>query len=75
MTNAVFGRLVNASSVCNVPRIKSFALLPAVRHGASIGVAAAALILAGTAVTPATSAEGDKGRCIGANACKGQSAC
>jgi hypothetical protein len=46
-----------------------------VRPGASIALAAAALILAGTVVTPAMAAAGDKGRCIGANACKGQSAC
>jgi hypothetical protein len=46
-----------------------------VRPAASIAFAAAALILAGTTVTPATSAEGAKGRCVGANACKGQSAC
>jgi len=46
-----------------------------VRSGASIALAAAVLIVAGTAVTQAPAAEGDKGRCVGANACKGQGAC
>jgi uncharacterized membrane protein len=50
---------------------------PAFRSGACIATAAAALILAG-AVPAATQADhGDeaKGRCFGANACKGQGAC
>jgi hypothetical protein len=45
-----------------------------VRPGASIALAAAALIFAGTLATPVAAAA-DKGRCMGANACKGQSAC
>ena len=44
------------------------------RSGASIAVAAATLILAG-AVASAPRAEDAKGHCVGANACKGQSAC
>jgi hypothetical protein len=43
--------------------------------GASIAVAVAALIAAASAVATPSYAEGVKGRCIGANACKGQSAC
>jgi hypothetical protein len=47
---------------------------PARRSGACIATGAAILILTGAA--PASShAEEAKGRCIGANACKGQSAC
>jgi hypothetical protein len=46
-----------------------------VKPGVSIALAAAALILAGSVATQAPAAEGDKGRCVGANACKGQSAC
>jgi hypothetical protein len=44
------------------------------RSGACIATAAAALILAG-AVPAATHADEAKGRCFGANACKGQGAC
>ena len=47
---------------------------PSARCGASIAAAAATLILAG-AVAPAVHAEEGKGHCVGANACKGQSAC
>jgi len=46
----------------------------ACRSGASIAAAAATLILAG-AVASAPRAEEVKGHCVGANACKGQSAC
>ncbi len=45
------------------------------RSGASIAAAAAALFLAGAAVAPAAYADEAKGHCVGANACKGQSAC
>ena len=46
-----------------------------VRPGASIALAVAALLLAGGALTPSAFAAGEKGHCVGANACKGQSAC
>jgi hypothetical protein len=46
-----------------------------VRSGASIAAAAAALLLAGAVATPSFAAEDAKGHCVGANACKGQSAC
>jgi hypothetical protein len=42
--------------------------------GASIALAAAALLLAGAVATPVTAA-GEKGHCVGANACKGKSDC
>jgi len=45
-----------------------------VRSGASIAVAVATLILTG-ALAPVPHAEEAKGRCVGANACKGQGAC
>jgi hypothetical protein len=43
--------------------------------GASIAVAVAALIAATSDVATPSHAEGAKGRCIGANACKGKSDC
>ena len=46
-----------------------------IRTGASIAVAAAALILTGAVATPTSAAEGAKGHCVGANACKGKSDC
>ncbi len=48
-----------------------------VNSGAAIAAAAAALLIAGTAVgAPAQmAAEGAKGHCMGANACKGKGAC
>jgi len=46
-----------------------------VRSGASIAVAVATLILTGVALAPVPHAEEAKGRCVGANACKGQGAC
>jgi hypothetical protein len=45
------------------------------RSGATIAAAAATLILTGVALCDASHAEDAKGRCIGANACKGQGAC
>lgn len=45
-----------------------------VRPGTSIALAAAALLLTGAVATPVTAAA-EKGHCVGANACKGQSAC
>ena len=45
------------------------------RSGTSIAAAAATLILTGLALAPASHAEEGKGRCIGANACKGQGSC
>jgi hypothetical protein len=45
------------------------------RSGPSIAMAAAALVLAGAVAPPASAAEGVKGHCVGANACKGKSDC
>jgi hypothetical protein len=45
------------------------------RSGASIAAAAATLILTGVALVPVSYAEEAKGRCFGANACKGQGSC
>ncbi|KUO56611.1 MAG: hypothetical protein APF80_02730 [Alphaproteobacteria bacterium BRH_c36] len=44
------------------------------QSGAAIAAAVAALVVAGAATAPAAFA-GDKGHCVGANACKGHSAC
>jgi hypothetical protein len=41
----------------------------------TIAAAAAALILSGAMLAGAGAAEGAKGHCVGANACKGQSGC
>jgi len=48
-----------------------------VNSGAAIAAAAAALLIAGTAISAPVqmAAEGAKGHCMGANACKGQSDC
>lgn len=46
-----------------------------VRSGATIAVAAAALILAGALPGPASAAEPGQGHYMGANACKGKSDC
>ena len=48
-----------------------------VNSGAAIAAAAAALLIAGTAISAPVqiAAEGAKGHCMGANACKGKSAC
>ena len=46
------------------------------KSGATMAIAAAALIMSGAGlVTPAAAAAGEKGHCMGVNACKGQSAC
>jgi hypothetical protein len=46
------------------------------KSGTALAVAAATLFLAGTAVTTlSTTAHAADGKCVGANACKGQSAC
>jgi hypothetical protein len=48
-----------------------------VKSGASLATLAAALMLAGTVAAPAAEMAADeaKGHCVGANACKGKSAC
>ncbi len=48
-----------------------------VNSGAAIAAAAAALLIAGTAISAPMQVAADdaKGHCMGANACKGQSAC
>ena len=47
-----------------------------INSGAAIAAAAAALLIAGTALSATMQmAAGEKGHCMGANACKGQSAC
>jgi hypothetical protein len=48
---------------------------PVNKSGASIAVAVAALIVAVSAPGSPSYADEEKGRCMGANACKGQSAC
>ena len=45
-----------------------------VKSGATMAAAAAALVLAGGIGAPAAFAD-EKGHCVGANACKGKSAC
>ena len=44
------------------------------KSGATIAAAAATLFLAGATMSTVTYAAGE-GKCVGANACKGQSAC
>jgi len=46
-----------------------------IRSGTSIAAAAAALILTGALAPAAIAAEEGQGHCVGANACKGKSAC
>jgi hypothetical protein len=47
-----------------------------VKSGSAIAAAAASLLMAGAIIAPTTQAVADaKGQCVGANACKGQSAC
>jgi hypothetical protein len=48
-----------------------------VNSGAAIAAAAAALLIAGTAISAPVQIAADdaKGHCVGANACKGKSAC
>jgi len=48
---------------------------PVKKSGASIAVAIATLVLTIGAPAAPSHADDAKGRCIGANACKGQSAC
>jgi len=48
---------------------------PSLRSGVSIAAAAAALIITGALAPAAQAAEEGKGHCVGANACKGKSAC
>lgn len=45
------------------------------KSGSAIAAAAAALILSGAVASPSIAASDAKGHCMGANACKGQSAC
>lgn len=45
------------------------------KSGSVLAAAAATLLLAGAVAAPVQAAEEVKGHCIGANACKGQSAC
>ena len=45
------------------------------RSGATLAAAAATLFLAGAAVSMSTPADAAQGKCMAANACKGQSAC
>ena len=46
-----------------------------INSGAAIAAAAAALLIAGTALTVPAFADDAKGHCMGANACKGKGAC
>lgn len=48
---------------------------PTLRSGVSIAAAAATLILSGALAPAAHAAEEGQGHCVGANACKGHSAC
>lgn len=45
------------------------------KSGSAMAAAAAALLLSGAVSAPAYAADGAKGHCMGANACKGQGAC
>lgn len=45
------------------------------KSGTAIAAAAAALLLSGAIAAPSIAATDAKGHCVGANACKGQSAC
>jgi uncharacterized membrane protein len=45
------------------------------QSGAALATAAAMLLLSGAVSAPSAVADEAKGKCIGANACKGQSAC
>lgn len=45
------------------------------QSGAALATAAAMLLLSGAVEAPSYAADEAKGKCIGANACKGQSAC
>ena len=46
-----------------------------VKSGSAIAAVAASLLIAGAVVAPTQAATDVKGHCMGANACKGQSAC
>lgn len=47
-----------------------------INSGTALAAAAAVMLIAGTALSaPMQMAAGEKGHCMGANACKGQSAC
>ncbi len=46
-----------------------------VTSGSALAAVAASLLLAGAVAAPTYAAEEAKGHCMGANACKGQSAC
>jgi hypothetical protein len=46
-----------------------------VKSGSTIAAAAASLLMAGAIVAPVSQAADAPGHCMGANACKGQSAC
>jgi hypothetical protein len=46
-----------------------------VNRGTALAAAAASLLLAGAVAPQAFAANEAKGHCVGANACKGQSAC
>jgi hypothetical protein len=45
------------------------------KSGATMAIAAAALIMSGAMRATPAAAAGEKGHCMGANACKGQAAC
>ena len=45
------------------------------KSGATLAAAAATLFLAGAAISTSTPADAAQGKCMGVNACKGQSAC
>lgn len=45
------------------------------KSGMTIAAAAAAMLVGGAVLAPATAIAADKGKCYGVNACKGQSAC
>jgi hypothetical protein len=65
---AVYSRCIVANILWrNVMKVTS-------KSGAAIAAAAATLFLAGATMSTSTYAA-DEGHCIGANACKGQSAC
>jgi hypothetical protein len=46
-----------------------------VKSGATIAATAAALVLGGALAAPSAAFAAEQGKCFGANACKGQSAC
>jgi hypothetical protein len=46
-----------------------------IKSGSAIAATAATLLLAGAVATPSFAGDMAKGHCVGANACKGTSAC